>query len=70
MAERAFVEKLEKAGFEGVTISERVPFGVDDVAWYPLFTPELVSLMRRVIPAERQAPVATSVIARARKTTG
>jgi hypothetical protein len=70
MAERVFAEKLEKAGFEGVTISERVPFGIDDVAWYPLFTTELVALMRRVIPPERQGAVATSIIARAQKPLG
>lgn len=67
MAERVFAEKLEKAGFQGVRIVERVPFGIDDVAWYPLFTPELVALMRRVIAPARQAGVATSVIAHAFK---
>ncbi len=67
LAERVFAEKLEKAGFEAITIGERVPFGIDDVACYPLFTAALVEVMRRVIPAERQARVATSVIARARK---
>ena len=67
LAERVFAEKLEKAGFEAITISERVPFGIDDVACYPLFTPILIEVMRHVIPPERQASVATSVIARARK---
>ena len=67
MAERVFADKLEKAGFEEVTIGERVPFGIDDVACYPLFTPALIDVMWRVIPPERQGRVATSVIARARK---
>jgi arsenite methyltransferase len=67
LAERAFAEKLQRAGFEEVVIGERQPFGIDDVASYPLFTPELIAVMRRTIPAARQACVATAVIARARK---
>ncbi len=43
--------------------------GIDDVALYPLFTAELVALMREVIPPDRHARVATSVLARARKPT-
>lgn len=67
MAERVFARKLEKAGFEGVWIGERIPFGIDQAALYPLFTPEIIELMRRLIPAERQGSVAVSVIAKARK---
>ena len=67
LAERVFAEKLEKAGFEAISIGERLPFGIDEVACYPLFTPVLVEVMRHAIPAERHASVATSVIARARK---
>jgi len=44
-----------------------VPFSVDDIALYPLFTPNLIALMRKLIPADRQHAVATSVIAAARK---
>lgn len=44
-----------------------MPFGVDDVAQYPLFTKELIALMRQLIPREQQDAVATSVIARARR---
>jgi arsenite methyltransferase len=67
MAERDFAEKLEKAGFTDVVIDNRVPFGIDDIALYPLFTPDLLALMRALIPRERQAAVAISVIARAGK---
>lgn len=38
-----------------------------EVAQYPMFTPELLSLMHRLIPAERQGQVARSVIFTARK---
>ncbi len=43
------------------------PFGVDDCVYYPLFTPELIALMRRTIPPARQANVARSVVFAARK---
>ena len=45
----------------------RIPFGIDDVAQYPLFTKELIALMRELIPREQHDAVATSVIARARR---
>jgi hypothetical protein len=46
---------------------EELPFGVEECAQYPLFTPELIALMRRRIPPERQPYVARSVIFSARK---
>lgn len=67
LAERVFAKKIGLAGFIDLVISDHRPMGVDDVALYPLFTPAVIQLMRDVIPAERQARVATSVLARARK---
>ncbi len=67
LTERDFVEKLEKAGFGSITVRQREPVAVDDLALYPLFTPELIQLMRTLIPLERQAAVATSVVITARR---
>lgn len=67
MAERHFVSKLHNAGFEDVWIGERTPFGIDQAALYPLFTAEIIALMRELIPASRHRQVATCVIAKARK---
>jgi arsenite methyltransferase len=67
LTERDFVAKLEKAGFLDIEILERSPVGVDDLALYPLFTPDLLELMRRLIPAERQGAVAVAVVVRARR---
>jgi hypothetical protein len=67
MAERAFARKIEKMGFADVWIGERLPFDIDRVTLFPLFTPAVVETMRRVLPPERQAAVATSVIAKATK---
>ncbi len=44
-----------------------MPFGVDECEQYPLFTPELIALMRRLIPPARQAKAARSVIFTAKK---
>ena len=46
-------------------IVERHPFELDDAARYPLFTPDLINLMRRLLPRERQAEVATATTVRA-----
>jgi arsenite methyltransferase len=67
MAERVFARKMEKVGFREVWIGERTLFGIEGTASYPLFTPEIIDLMRRLLPPERQVRVAISVIARARK---
>jgi arsenite methyltransferase len=67
LTERDFVDKLEKAGFAEIEVHHREPISVDDLALYPLFTTELIQLMRRLIPAERQNAVATSVVITARR---
>lgn len=70
LTERDFVEKITKAGFAGVQTHRRESVSVDDLGLYPLFTPELIQLMRTLIPAERQAAVATSVVITARRVAG
>jgi arsenite methyltransferase len=54
-------------GLVDLQLSDRMAFGIDECAKLPLFTPQLIELMRRVIPPQRQSCVATSVIVRARK---
>jgi hypothetical protein len=67
LTERDFVEKLEKAGFVDIEVHRREPVSVDDLALYGLLTPELIGLMRSLIPPERQAAVATTVVITARR---
>lgn len=67
MAERVFARKLEKVGFTDIWIGEHHAYGIDDVVMYPLFTDEIVGLMRRLIPVERHQAVAIAVIAKARR---
>jgi arsenite methyltransferase len=61
LAERVFVDKIERLGFERLEVPERRPFGIDDVGRYPLFTPDLLATMRRLIPGDQQSEVATAV---------
>ena len=65
LAERDFVMKLEKAGFGAVEVVDRQSVSVDDFTLYPLFTGDLITLMRTLIPEERQSSVATAVVVRA-----
>jgi len=47
--------------------SNEIPYGIDECAQYPLFTPELIALMRRLIPPAQHATIARSVTFAARK---
>ena len=67
MAERVFAGKLERAGFADVWVGGHQAFGIDQAALYPLFTPEVIQVMRQTIPADHQNHVATGVIVKARK---
>jgi hypothetical protein len=67
LAERVFAEKLHRAGFVDVWIGGHRPHGIDEAVDYPLFTPELIEVMRRTIPPERHDHVATGVIVKGRK---
>jgi arsenite methyltransferase len=62
LAERDFVYKLEKAGFIDVRVLHREPVSIDDCALYPLFTDEVISLMRQLIPPQKQQAVAVAVV--------
>jgi hypothetical protein len=67
LAERVFVEKATAVGFEAVAVVERRPFGIHDAALYPLFTPDLVDLMRQLLPSRQHAEVAVAVTLTATK---
>ena len=67
LAERVFAEKLERAGFSNVWVGGHQPFGIDDAALLPLFTHEVIEVMRRTISVDQQDRVATAVIIKASK---
>jgi arsenite methyltransferase len=67
LSERVLLRKLDRAGLVDIELTERSALTLDDVALYPLFTPDVLSLMRRLLGDEARQHIATSVIARARK---
>ena len=50
LAECVFAGKLQRAGFADVWVGGHQPFGIDDAALYPLFSPEVIEVMRETIP--------------------
>ena len=66
LTERDFVTKLERAGFTSIEILERTRMGVDDCSLYPLFTSDVLDLMRTLIPPEQQQAIGTAIVVRAR----
>ncbi len=67
MAERVVAEKLQRAGFANVWVGGHRPFGIEDAALMPLFTHEVIEVMRRTIAVDHQDRVATAVIIKAVK---
>lgn len=62
LAEDDFIRKLRQAGFDQVEIRRRQLMGIDDCALYPLFSPSVIALMRRLIPADRHHAVAVAIV--------
>jgi arsenite methyltransferase len=67
LTERDFVDKLERGRFAEITVQERRPVSIDDLTLYPLFTDELIDLMRKLIAPDRQGAVATAVVVTAKR---
>jgi len=67
VAERVFAGKLERAGFVDVEIFGHQVYGIEEISLYPLFTPDVIDLLRRSLPVERQCNLATSVIVRGKR---
>lgn len=61
------MNKLRQIGFSDIERGEELPYGIAECEQYPMFTPELLALMRRLIHPDRQRVVARSVIYTARK---
>jgi arsenite methyltransferase len=70
LSRRVLRRKLERVGLVGVHLEEPMGFGIDDVALYPLFTHDVLALMRRVLPAVQQERLAVSLVVRALKPGG
>ncbi len=60
-------KKVAKIGFETIATVDRRPFGIDALSSYPVFPPEFVAFLRRVVPADRHDELVWSVVMLARK---
>jgi len=67
VSERVFDKQLKKAGFRDIEIFGHQPYGVDDLAPYPLFPEPFLDALRRLLSPERARNLATAVVIRARK---
>jgi len=67
LSEVALYKGLRRAGFRDVAIRPVGRFGIAECGLYPLFTDDLLALLRRLVPAERHYQIATSVFVQARK---
>ena len=67
LSEIALYKGLRRAGFRDVAIQPLDDFGIAECALYPLFNDELLGLLRRLVPPERQERIASSVFVRGRK---
>ncbi len=67
LSEIALYKGLRRAGFRDVAIEPLNDFGIAECALYPLFNDELLGLLRRLVPAERQERIARSVFVHGRK---
>jgi hypothetical protein len=48
-------------------VVDRRPFGLDDLHRYPLFAPEFLDFLARVMPPGRHAELVVSIVITARK---
>ncbi|MFH5821698.1 methyltransferase domain-containing protein [Georgenia sp. AZ-5] len=61
LSEAAMIHKLSRAGFRAVRVVHREPLGVDECALYPLFSAEVLGLMRD-LPPERRRRLAVAIV--------
>jgi hypothetical protein len=61
------LKKFFNVGFAEIEVVDRRPFGLEDLARYPLFAPEFVEFLRRALPIHRHAELVFAVTVTARK---
>jgi hypothetical protein len=61
------IKKFFNVGFEDIAVVERRPFGLGDLTRYPLFAPEFLDFLRRIMPPARHAELVSSIAVTARK---
>jgi hypothetical protein len=59
------VHKLPRAEFARAQVLRREPLSIDNCTLCPLFSDEVIALMRRLIPTERRSQPAVAVVVKA-----
>lgn len=54
-------------GFTGIQVVERGAFGLQDLTRYPLFAPDFIDFLRRVMPPRRHLELVFSIVITAGK---
>jgi hypothetical protein len=54
-------------GFDRIETEGRRPFGLAELTRYPLFAPEFLDFLRRVMPPQRHAELVFALVVTARK---
>jgi len=70
LSEISLYKGVRRAGFREVSIKPLEPFGIPECALYPLFSEELLALLRARLPLERHDRIAMSVQVTGRKPAG
>ena len=65
--EPVLLKKFFNVGFEEINVVERTPFGLEDLSRYPLFAPDFLDFLRRVVPSERHQELVYSIAIVAQK---
>ena len=65
--EPVLLKKFFNAGFEEIRVVDRKPFGLAELARYPLFAPEFLDFLRKVVPSHRHEELVYSIVVTARK---
>jgi hypothetical protein len=61
------LKKFFNVGLEGIAVVERKPFGLADLARYPLFTKEFLVFLANAMPVHRHEELVYSIVVTARK---
>ncbi len=67
LSERVLRNKLRRAGLEDIEVAIEGHLGLEELAVYPLFDEQTLTLLREVLPPRRQARVAQTVVIRGRR---
>ncbi len=54
-------------GFAEIRVTDRRPFGLEDLRRYPLFAPDFIDFLKHVMPPERHAELVYSIVVTAAK---